>query len=292
MRTKLLNGLGLDEMFLIGVLGVLFIQPKQLAKLLHWFRTTRGKLANMRYDFEDKMEKVLRESVDPDSTPQLKPLHTPTATTTEEISVEEAASTDIADREQARKTRMLSRHRLSQRDEEENREESEKICTRILEELLWQEADKVALYSPLKNEPDITPLLSAALKSGKKLYLPLINSETQSIHLARVKNLDEDLIIGTYGIKEPAEHCRQTLDPEDIKLLLVPGIAFGESGQRLGHGQGWYDQLLSRYPHAEKCGVAWESQIFNREQVPQHERDVPLQRIFTPERMIKSGKKT
>ena len=44
------NGFGFDEMFLLALVGILFVKPEQLGQLLRWIRQTRGKLANFQYD--------------------------------------------------------------------------------------------------------------------------------------------------------------------------------------------------------------------------------------------------
>ena len=309
----MLNGFGIDEMFLIGIIGVLFVSPKQLAQLLHWVRTTRGKINNMRYDFEDKMEKMVKENLDPDSMPRVQApsnikngLDKDLEVSSEEVNKpedskeaptkkpESAAQEVVKDEttEIRSNSRKNARNRLQQLNEEEREDYSEQLIKKLNRWDKWIQSATVALYLPIQHEVDIKPLIEAALKMGKIVYLPYIDEINDFIGLAPLENIENDLVKGAFNILEPKEELRDSLDPEEIELFLVPGIAFGESGQRLGRGKGWYDRLLSRFPQSTYCGIAYDFQILSAAQLPQIDTDIAMNVVFTEERMIKCGKKT
>ena len=75
-----------------------------------------------------------------------------------------------------------------------------------------------------------------------------------------------------------------------IELFLVPGVVFGDSGERMGHGQGYYDKILARYPDTLKCGVAFKEQVFN-EDLPIKEHDVKMDALVTQDGVTQFGKK-
>ena len=75
---------------------------------------------------------------------------------------------------------------------------------------------------------------------------------------------------GKFGILEPTG----SLLPADaaVGLILVPGVAFTDQGARLGHGKGYYDRTLSRYPTAYKLGVAFGFQMVDHIPMEPHDR--------------------
>ena len=65
-----------------------------------------------------------------------------------------------------------------------------------------------------------------------------------------------------------------------IELYLVPGLAFGVKGKRLGHGKGYYDGLLRCISHqALKVGLCFACQL--TEDIPMSIHDVHIYTIIT-----------
>ncbi len=97
-------------------------------------------------------------------------------------------------------------------------------------------------YAAVSGEPDLGPVLEAVLRMGKVLALPRCEPDG-SITARRVSDLSR-LIPGVFGIREPDESAEQLL-PEQVDLILVPGMAFDRAGGRLGRGKGCYDRFLT-----------------------------------------------
>ena len=67
--------------------------------------------------------------------------------------------------------------------------------------------------------------------------------------------------------------------PEEVAVILVPGLAFTRDGIRLGRGMGFYDRFLNRYPQALRLGVAFEEQLATN--LPTDPWDVTLDALLT-----------
>lgn len=75
------------------------------------------------------------------------------------------------------------------------------------------------------------------------------------------------------------------VDPAEVDLFVVPGLAFDVSGHRLGQGGGWYDRFLAgRTAGSLVVGVAGDEQVVDA--VPVDDHDVPVHVLVTPTRTL------
>ncbi|MGH8874705.1 MAG: 5-formyltetrahydrofolate cyclo-ligase [Acidimicrobiia bacterium] len=82
-----------------------------------------------------------------------------------------------------------------------------------------------------------------------------------------------------HGFEQPVAGSPE-LDPGEIEVALVPGLAFDRRGARLGRGGAHYDRLLGRLPLAAvRVGVTLERRLVPR--VPEGPRDVRMSRMAT-----------
>lgn len=79
-----------------------------------------------------------------------------------------------------------------------------------------------------------------------------------------------------FGIGEPTGPEYTTLD--NVQMIIVPGVAFDHSGNRMGRGRGFYDRLLKSTPRAYKVGVAFNFQMVDH--VPIEDFDVPMNAVI------------
>ena len=169
---------------------------------------------------------------------------------------------------------------------EERKSNSEKLCAKLKEQSFFQSATSILFFAPLPNEIDVWPLLEGAIAGSKIVALPCFDSDEQIYRSRRVKNIHVEIISGRFGIREPATGCIE-IPPDDLDLVLVPGVAFDLHGNRLGRGRGFYDRLLQRFPGA-KCGIAFDEQIV--EKIPAEKTDVRMDFILTPSRCVKAAR--
>lgn len=139
----------------------------------------------------------------------------------------------------------------------------------------YKEARKVAAFYPLIGEPNITPILEQLASEGR-LLLPRVTGET-TMEFYPIDNLKKDLTPGRFGIMEP----REGIEPYsgEITVFLVPGTKFNVTGERQGHGKGYYDRFLAKYPGAYKAGIAAPKQI-QKELLEQKETDIRMNQVI------------
>lgn len=159
--------------------------------------------------------------------------------------------------------------------------ESMDLCARLEPQL--RSAHTILFYAPLADELDVWPLLEKLLKSPAVCALPSFDAETQTYAARRVCNLETDIFTGKFGVSEPHPEC-ETVPLNRFDLVLVPGLAFDLSGNRLGRGKGFYDRILAA-ASGVKCGVAYDFQLL--ESLPTEPHDAKVNFIFTPSRCVR-----
>ncbi len=159
--------------------------------------------------------------------------------------------------------------------------ESIELCERLEPQL--RSARTILFFAPLADELDIWPLLEKLVAAGKICALPAFVAASQSYSARRVLHLADDIVPGKFGVCEPAVSCPE-LPLGNFDLILVPGVAFDITGNRLGRGRGFYDRLLAN-AGGIKCGVVYDFQLL--ETIPAEPHDAQVHYIFTPARGVR-----
>ena len=120
------------------------------------------------------------------------------------------------------------------------------------------DAKTIVAYYSLPDEVDTHRLIDDLLADGKTVYLPKVISDEEMV-LCRYTGADS-LREGAFGIMEPVGAPIPA--EEVIDVVLVPGMAFDASGNRLGRGKGYYDRFLKTLatPRPHLIGVCFDFQ--------------------------------
>ncbi len=148
---------------------------------------------------------------------------------------------------------------------------SSRLRTMLRENPGWRSAPRIFAFHPLPLEPD----LLSACHPEQELYLPRIHGQTLGFHRTQDLSLLEK---GIYGIRLPLEKWPEGI-PDTGDIVLVPGLAFTESGERLGRGGGFYDRFLEGIQNAACWGVCFRCQIVD--QLPMEPHDQKVDRVFS-----------
>ena len=179
---------------------------------------------------------------------------------------------------------------LAARKAEPNKDEASRvICQRFAALPEYTAAGTVMLYVHMRSEVRTQPFVPMAMAAGKRVVVPCCAGD--DLELFRLESLDE-LELGIYLIPEPRRELRSVpskqVRPDQLDLVMVPGVAFDRQGGRLGHGKGYYDRLLRQLrPDALAVGVAFECQLLP--EVPMLDFDVPMDKVIT-ERAVYPGR--
>lgn len=157
-------------------------------------------------------------------------------------------------------------------------EYSKAICQRVIQLPLFKQSQKILFYLSFRSEASLFHAMQYAWRTGKEVIVPRVNEDRQTMSYYRINSFKE-LIVGTYGILEPKPSADRRVSPEELELLLVPGVAFDRKGYRLGYGGGYYDRFLAKWPHMIPIGIAFSIQLVDSVFPEPH--DIPMKAVIT-----------
>lgn len=149
----------------------------------------------------------------------------------------------------------------------------------------FQKASYPVFFVSFGSEVNTRPMIIDALQMGKQVIVPLTEKKERRLLLSRLEDFEKDLQPGVFGILEPHAESFRPVSPEDVDLVLVPGLVFGLNGYRIGYGGGYYDRFLENIPvEVPRIGLCYEGQVV--EEVPHGNHDFPVNKIVTEERVV------
>ncbi|RFU61949.1 5-formyltetrahydrofolate cyclo-ligase [Bacillus sp. V59.32b] len=146
----------------------------------------------------------------------------------------------------------------------------------------WGKANLIGITISNHPEVDTREIIERAWKQGKEVAVPKCFPADKSIQFRKIVSFDE-LEKVYYGLWEPIMTETEIVSANEIGLLVVPGLAFTESGYRLGFGGGYYDRFLPYYK-GPTLSLAFKDQILPALPVETH--DIPVAKLVTPEKVF------
>ena len=99
----------------------------------------------------------------------------------------------------------------------------------------------VAVYWPIRGEPDLRDWYADVTARGIKLVLPVVTGKSQPLAFLPWRPGDA-LVPGALKIPVPAQG-----EPVRPDVIVSPLVGFDENRHRLGNGGGYYDRTLASY---------------------------------------------
>jgi len=168
---------------------------------------------------------------------------------------------------------------------EEIKDKSHQIFLNLVKTIEFLNSQNIMFYVATRSEVQTEEMIKASLKMGKNIFVPIILSDCINLAPSRLIDFDKELEKGKKGILEPKKEYHRLFPSENIELMILPGIAFDLTGNRIGRGLGYYDNFLKKIsPSAKLIALAFEMQIVKK--VPAGKDDIPVHKIITEKRII------
>ncbi|MEV0123382.1 5-formyltetrahydrofolate cyclo-ligase [Streptomyces sp. NPDC050703] len=147
-------------------------------------------------------------------------------------------------------------------------------------------AETVAAYVSVGREPGTRVLLDALHARGTRVLLPVLLADND-LDWAVYDGEDSLAVVAHEGKMPLLEPAGQRLGPDAVReaeAVLLPGLAVGEDGTRLGRGGGSYDRVLARLERAATdpalVVLLYDSEVVAH--VPGETHDRPVHAAVTP----------
>ena len=173
-----------------------------------------------------------------------------------------------------RKDARTARMQFVARIEDETRRALEEQLAELLAPILAG-ARIVGTYSAIGSELSPGAAIVRARRLGKTIAYPAFEEGDEMFHF----RAGEPTMPGPHRIMQPTADAPVVV-PD---LVLVPLVACGNGGTRLGQGKGHYDRVLSAQKEAgaRLIGVGWKVQRLDTD-IPADDWDVPLHAFACP----------
>ncbi|OAS85074.1 MULTISPECIES: 5-formyltetrahydrofolate cyclo-ligase [Metabacillus] len=173
--------------------------------------------------------------------------------------------------------RTLIKQRLAEMSEETFRHYSKDIHQQLFSLQSWKEAHTIAVTISNGREVDTTNIIERAWQDKKRIVVPKCDPKTNTMEFRQITSFDQ-LERVFFGLLEPKVLETEKVSPNQIDLMIIPGICYDRRGYRIGYGGGYFDRYLTHYKN-DTLSLAFSMQIV--EKVPAEPHDLPVSTIIT-----------
>ena len=179
----------------------------------------------------------------------------------------------------------IRREVISKRDLLNNKIELDEVIEKKLKDnKIYKNSKNIFIYLGFGSEINTIKYVEDFLQEGKKVIVPYTDMKNKVMYGIEINTLD-GLKKNKFGILEPTDSS-EVFNKEDIDLIIMPGVAFDRSGNRVGYGGGYYDKFLSEInSDIPTIALAYDIQIL--EEVPSEKHDIKVHMVITEKDTIK-----
>lgn len=171
--------------------------------------------------------------------------------------------------------------RRDELDAKDRADRSRRIADRVLGLPEVLEAGTIMVFWSFGSEVETAPLIERLREAGARVALPRV--EDREV-VAVAHSPGGAMAPSRFGGMEPTG--ADVLEPDQVDLVIAPGVAFDRQGGRVGYGGGFYDRFLGRVrAGVPAIAVAFAVQLVDR--VPEGPMDRRVDVIVTEDEVIR-----
>lgn len=163
------------------------------------------------------------------------------------------------------------------------------ICQQIIDSKLLHPKHKIGIYYSISNEVELNHLISYLHTNQIQCFAPVMSAN--QLLFGSITTTTK-FTPNKLGFKEPL--TTNLITANELDVIIVPGIAFTNTGTRLGRGKGHYDQALSiNYNHPQRPPIliapVYDFQIVP--ELPKEAHDINMNYLITTTNVINCSTK-
>ncbi|XP_017554991.1 5,10-methenyltetrahydrofolate synthetase (5-formyltetrahydrofolate cyclo-ligase) isoform X1 [Pygocentrus nattereri] len=181
--------------------------------------------------------------------------------------------------------------RVASLSEEEKVRQSQVVSQKLLEHPKYQSSQRIAVFLSMPDEVRTEAIVQHMFSSGKVCFIPKYLTNSSHMDMLQLNSLEDirSLPLTSWNIRQPADSDAQreeALDTGGLDLILMPGLGFDKSGNRLGRGKGFYDTYLERcmrHPKGKPYTIALAFKEQLCKEVPVDDSDMLVNEVLYEE---------
>lgn len=174
--------------------------------------------------------------------------------------------------------RTAMREKLTLLDEVTYTNYSNLIEDKFLQQIVVADVSTIGITISSFPEVNTWSIIKQLWSMGKNVVVPKCSPLDKSMVFYQIENFDQLERVYMH-LLEPNPKMSKAITPQEIDILVVPGIVYSEKGYRIGYGGGYYDRFLVNYK-GDIWSLAFDLQIV--EMVELGVFDIPVDKIITP----------
>ncbi|XP_042332286.1 5-formyltetrahydrofolate cyclo-ligase isoform X2 [Sceloporus undulatus] len=188
--------------------------------------------------------------------------------------------------------RTQLKHRLKALCPAEKGRQSRLLAAQVIQHAKYQASQRISVFLSMADEVQTEEIIKDIFHRGKDCFIPRYEPQSNHMDMVKLASYEEiaSLPLTSWNIHQPDEKDvreEALTAPEGLDLILMPGLGFDKSGNRLGRGKGYYDAYLNRCMQHPK-GKPYTIALAFKEQmcavIPTSENDVKVDEILFEEK--------
>ncbi|RVE51390.1 hypothetical protein evm_003945 [Chilo suppressalis] len=177
--------------------------------------------------------------------------------------------------------------RIAALSNEEKKRQSKIVFDKLINHPYYKASNRISLFMSTDQEIDTAPIIEHIRAKGAAAFVPQYAGGVMK--MLRLESGDEQAMpLTRHGIQQhsKSQQREDALENGGLDLIISPGVVFSKSGDRLGHGGGYYDKFITKLrtdfnPPPKVVAIAFDVQVVNN--VPMDPQDQKVDDVLFAE---------